>query len=87
MAEIAKTGWDAWTLMVDVITVLLSSHGRKPAWPAGTDTQSGVGTPLFSSVHQRDRISGSIKHTLPDLVESASGADASLVGLLPLCPL
>lgn len=67
--------------------VLLPSHGRKPIWPARIDRQSGLGTPRVSSVHQRDRISGSIKYMLPDLAESASGADAGLVGLLPLHPL
>lgn len=42
---------------------------------------------LVSSVQQKDRVSGYTRDTLPDLAESASSADAGLVGLLPLCPL
>ena len=86
-AEIAKAGGGSWTVMVDVIMILLSPHGSKPTWPTRIYTHFGFGTLLVRSVQQRNRISGCTRHTLPDLAEFASSADAGLVGLLPLCPL
>lgn len=86
-AEIAKVAGGNQTVMVDVITILLSPHGSKPTQPTRIYTHSGFGTLLVSSAQQRDRISGCTRHTLPELAESASGADTGLVGLLPLRPL
>lgn len=84
-AEIAKVGEGSWTVTVDVIRTVPSPHGKLTR-PMRIYIRSSLGTRPVCSV-QQDWISGCARYTLPDLAESASGADAGLVGLLRHCPL
>lgn len=83
-AEIAKVGGavgQQWQIRLSFLPVAASKPGLQKftsilALALCSSAQSSKGTGL----------SGCTTETLPDLAEFASGPDAGLAGLLPLCP-